>query len=66
VGGEAYSYCKHRGVKIGTETIASKCKGRGVNENIKCGHGETGCEEVARTYLTQNGKNAKIIRYPWN
>jgi len=34
MGGEAYSYCRHRGDKTGTNTIALKCEGRGVNENI--------------------------------
>lgn len=34
MGGEAYSSCSHSGNKTGTQTIASNCEGRGVNENV--------------------------------
>jgi hypothetical protein len=34
VGGKAYWYCRHRGDKTGTKTIASKCEGRAVNEKV--------------------------------
>jgi len=34
VGEEANWYCSHRGDKTGTKTTASKCEGRGVNENV--------------------------------
>lgn len=34
MGEEANWYCSHRGDKTGTKTTASKCEGRGVNENV--------------------------------